>query len=68
MERILFVRQMILAKTKEERNNALSKILPYQKKDFTLSRSRYDAFKTCQRCFYLKTNFSPFIRMIRSNL
>ena len=26
---------------------------PYQKKDFTLSRSRYDAFKTCQRCFYL---------------
>ena len=29
---------------------------PYQKKDFTLSRSRYDAFKTCQRCFYLKTN------------
>ena len=33
-ERILSVRQMILAKTKEDRSNALAKILPHQKKDF----------------------------------
>ena len=33
-ERILSVREMILSKTKEDRNNALRKILPYQKNDF----------------------------------
>jgi pyruvate,orthophosphate dikinase len=33
-ERILYVRQMILAKSKEERTVALNKILPFQKKDF----------------------------------
>lgn len=33
-ERILYVRQMILAKSKEERITALNKILPFQKKDF----------------------------------
>ena len=33
-ERILSVREMILAKTKEDRNKALKKLLPYQKKDF----------------------------------
>jgi pyruvate,orthophosphate dikinase len=33
-ERILHVRQMILSKTIEDRNNALDKILPYQKNDF----------------------------------
>jgi len=33
-ERILYVRQMILAKSKEERIAALNKILPFQKKDF----------------------------------
>jgi pyruvate,orthophosphate dikinase len=33
-ERILSVREMILAKTKEDRNKALVKLLPYQKKDF----------------------------------
>jgi len=33
-ERILSVREMILSKTKEDRNRALEKLLPYQKKDF----------------------------------
>jgi pyruvate,orthophosphate dikinase len=33
-ERILSVREMILSKTKEDRNKALKKLLPYQKKDF----------------------------------
>jgi pyruvate,orthophosphate dikinase len=33
-ERILYVRQMILAKSKEDRLVALNKILPFQKKDF----------------------------------
>ena len=29
---------------------------PNQNKDFNISRSRFEAFKKCQRCFYLKTN------------
>ena len=29
---------------------------PNQNKDFILSRSRFDAFMDCPRCFYLKTN------------
>jgi len=33
-ERILSVREMILSKSKEDRANALSKLLPHQKKDF----------------------------------
>ena len=33
-ERILSVREMILSKTKEDRNNALAKLLPHQKNDF----------------------------------
>ena len=33
-ERILSVREMILSKTKEDRNKALKKLLPYQKNDF----------------------------------
>ncbi len=33
-ERILSVRQMILSKSREDRNNALDKLLPYQKDDF----------------------------------
>lgn len=33
-ERILYVRQMILSKTKEDRSKALEKILPFQRKDF----------------------------------
>ncbi len=33
-ERIISVREMILSKTKEDRLNALNKLLPYQKKDF----------------------------------
>jgi len=33
-ERILSVREMILSNTKQKRNNALSKLLPHQKKDF----------------------------------
>jgi pyruvate,orthophosphate dikinase len=33
-ERILSVREMILSKTKEDRARALTKLLPYQKKDF----------------------------------
>ena len=33
-ERIVSVRQMILSKTTEDRENALKKILPYQKNDF----------------------------------
>jgi len=33
-ERILSVRQMILSKSKEDRNGALEKLLPYQKEDF----------------------------------
>ena len=33
-ERILSVREMIMSKTKEDRNKALEKLLPYQKKDF----------------------------------
>ncbi len=33
-ERILSVREMILSKSKEDRANALKKLLPFQKKDF----------------------------------
>ena len=33
-ERILSVRQMILSKSKEDRDSALQKLLPYQKNDF----------------------------------
>lgn len=33
-DRIFYMRQMILAKTKEEREAALNKILPYQENDF----------------------------------
>ncbi len=33
-ERILSVREMILSKTKEDRDNALKKLLPFQKNDF----------------------------------
>ena len=33
-ERILSVREMILSKSKEDRNKALAKLLPYQKNDF----------------------------------
>tara|TARA_B110000881_G_scaffold211444_1_gene219922 strand:- start:90 stop:1019 length:930 start_codon:yes stop_codon:yes gene_type:complete len=33
-ERILSVRQMILSKSREDRNNALNKLLPHQKNDF----------------------------------
>jgi len=33
-ERILSVRQMILSKSKNDRDNALNKLLPHQKKDF----------------------------------
>ena len=33
-ERILYVRQMILSKSKEDRSNALNNILPFQRKDF----------------------------------
>jgi len=33
-ERILSVREMILSKSKEERNNALAKLLPHQRNDF----------------------------------
>ena len=33
-ERILSVRQMILSKSRSDRDKALSKLLPYQKKDF----------------------------------
>jgi len=33
-DRILSVREMILSKTYEDRNKALDKLLPYQKKDF----------------------------------
>jgi pyruvate,orthophosphate dikinase len=33
-ERILSVREMILSKTKDDRNNALRKLLPHQKNDF----------------------------------
>ncbi|MDC3066039.1 pyruvate, phosphate dikinase [Candidatus Pelagibacter sp.] len=33
-DRILSVRQMILSKSKKDRDSALSKLLPYQKKDF----------------------------------
>ena len=33
-ERILSVRQMILSKSKDDRNSALNKLLPYQKQDF----------------------------------
>ena len=33
-ERILSVRQMILSKSKDDRNSALDKLLPYQKQDF----------------------------------
>jgi len=33
-ERILSVREMILSKTKQDRKNALTKLLPHQKKDF----------------------------------
>ncbi len=34
-DRILSVREMILSKTKEDRDKALAKLLPHQKKDFT---------------------------------
>ncbi len=33
-ERILSVREMILSKTRDDRSNALKKLLPHQKKDF----------------------------------
>ena len=33
-KRIQFIRQMILARTKSDREKALSKLLPYQKNDF----------------------------------
>ena len=33
-ERILSVRQMILSKSREDRNSALDKLLPHQKEDF----------------------------------
>ena len=33
-ERILSVREMILSKSKEDRNKALAKLLPHQKNDF----------------------------------
>ena len=33
-ERILLVREMILSKSKEDRDKALLKLLPHQKKDF----------------------------------
>ena len=33
-ERILSVREMILSKTTEDRNKALAKLLPHQRKDF----------------------------------
>ena len=33
-DRILSVREMILSKSKEDRNKALTKLLPYQRKDF----------------------------------
>ena len=33
-ERIVSVRQMILSKTTEDREEALKKLLPYQKNDF----------------------------------
>ena len=33
-ERILSVREMILSRSKEDRNNALTKLLPHQKNDF----------------------------------
>ncbi len=33
-DRILSVREMILSKTKDDRNKALAKLLPHQKKDF----------------------------------
>ena len=33
-ERILYVRQMILSKSRDDRSAALAKILPFQKKDF----------------------------------
>jgi len=35
-ERILSVRQMILSKSKDDRNNALSKLLPHQRHDFVM--------------------------------
>ena len=41
-ERILSVRQMILSKSKEDRANALNKLLPHQKKDF------FEIFKIMQ--------------------
>ena len=41
-ERILSVRQMILSKSKEDRANALDKLLPYQRKDF------FEIFKIMQ--------------------
>ncbi len=41
-ERILSVRQMILSKSKEDRQNALDKLLPHQKKDF------FEIFKIMQ--------------------
>tara|TARA_Y100000591_G_scaffold280185_1_gene259262 strand:- start:1876 stop:4533 length:2658 start_codon:yes stop_codon:yes gene_type:complete len=41
-ERILSVRQMILSKSKDERANALGKLLPHQRKDF------FEIFKIMQ--------------------
>ncbi len=41
-ERILSVRQMILSKSREDRANALDKLLPYQRKDF------FEIFKIMQ--------------------
>ena len=52
-DRILSVRQMILSRSNDDRNHALSKLLPYQKEDFKISRGRFSNFLTCQRCFYL---------------
>jgi pyruvate,orthophosphate dikinase len=43
-ERIMFVRQMIVAETMEERKNALNKILPFQVKDFTEILEVMDGF------------------------
>jgi pyruvate,orthophosphate dikinase len=40
-ERIVAVREMILAETAEERRIALSKILPMQREDFAGSSARW---------------------------
>ena len=61
-ERIVSVRQMILAKTKQDREEALNKILPYQKKDFIeiapdniihlISENPYHSFAIIANAFY----------------